>query len=188
MRLVVLMCGLWLAAGGTVKFSDISMDPRALDPHADDQLTEWEIEVVCPAIQRRTTLEAGTMAAKLYLGSLEGVPDHELKSFGKDRILNCVRAACPEAISSFADAIALHDPNGTLEGMKKAISAIGIQMGHKLFQYTQRLTAMETADVVLDLYLRAQKVANMEHVSLRLTREGTRSIGVHSWLTFHKFL
>lgn len=187
MRFVVFIYGLCLAAGVTFTPSHSPEEDHAPDYVHDRDLTELEIENICPAIQGKSTLEAGAEVARFFVGSSEGVPEHELEFIGRDMILKCVRATCLGAVEGLARAIAVHDPNGTVEGMKKAIGSIGAEGARELYEYTELLTPLETADVVLDLYPRARMAANLGHIGLMLTREDMEIIGSYARVVFFRF-
>ena len=180
MRLEVFICAFLVSAGGSIA-------PRRRRENTKDPeraLTDREVERLCPSILGKRTVEAGAIAAKFYSQSAKGIPDEDLIMVGQEKMMHCVRLGCPEAIPSLARAIAVHDPHGTLEGMKAAIGSLDAQVARKLFKFTHALSAPELADVVLHLYQRARIAANMQHVSLVLTPDEMRTIGSYSWIKF----
>lgn len=183
MRLVILICGLLLSgeATGIVRGKANKSLAESI------QLTQKDIRNFCPTIQRKTTLEAGIIGAKYFKKSYKEVFEQELELFGKDVILKCIAATCgPEAITSLSKAIAKYDQNGTLEGMKDAISAIGSDVARKLFQYTYNLTGLETGEVFLYLYPRARLVAKLKNIDWTLTMKDKESIGVYTWIVLYR--
>ena len=182
MRFIVLICGLWISAEGTA--ARLGSRQEVISA-LYGELTSLDIEIVCSFIKGKRPFEAGTWTATHFMGTAEGVPDRA--SFGMDIIQKCVRATCPEAIPSLARAIAVHDPEGTAEGITKAIGMIGRNVAVELYEYTKHLTALETADLVLDLYARARIAGDLGDAPLVLSTDDTKRIGVESWNTFYRW-
>lgn len=189
MRLVIIICaqGLLLANG----YNEPSHAPQqynTLNALHNEELTIWETQNICPALVGQNLLEAGTIAAEFFTESVQVVAENELKLLGGDMILKCIRATCPEAIPSLANAIGVYDQNGTFEGMKQVIlsSITHHEIAKKLWQYIEALEASETADVILDLYRRARLAANMGHVPLSLTEDDFWRIGSFTWMIINR--
>ena len=68
MRLVILICPLLLSANGIAN--------KLLSEGI--KLTGKDIKNLCPGVERKTTHEAGMIAAKYFLKSYKGVLEHQL--------------------------------------------------------------------------------------------------------------
>ena len=177
MRFEFFLCGLWLSAGGT---SNVAEAPIGFTTALEHELSPDEIEIVCPAVQDRTTIEAGATVASLWLSPSERITIDEIRLLGKETRMKCIRATCTEALESLASGIRVHDLGGTWKGMKRAIGSLSPEAAQELLSYTELVDESEMADVMVDLYRRAEKIAHVDRAALELTSEQMETIGKYS--------
>ena len=148
------------------------------------QLTPDEIAEVCRVVQDRTTIEAGATVASLWLSGSERISIDDIRLLGKATRMKCIRAYCMETLISLERGIRVHDVDGTFEGMKAAIGSLSLQAKRELFPYIDQVNKFEMADVMLDLYRRAERIAQVDRAPLELTSEQMETIGQYAWTYF----